>query len=259
MVLNARSIALVVIAAVVAPASLGAQEPAVRPPNLVAVTFTPAPALEFPNPTDSNSPAFWDGERFYIFNSWGGQPRRARGRSIDDAVDTNPSGPSSSYTNDGMAGRWLEAVIRDEDAGRLYGWYHQEIETDCPQGRRTWPQIGAAISEDDGESWEDVGVVLTPSEGSVTCDTEHPVTNGGIGDFSVILDSDPDPAPSLPVFHLLELWRRSRGTGDFVRPHAVERARSSVRSVFRAVAGQQVGRHGVGRPGYRRPQRGDLP
>ena len=74
------------------------------------------------------------------------------------------------------------------------GWYHQEIETDCPQGRRTWPQIGAAISEDDGESWNDVGVVLTPREGSVTCDTEHPVTNGGIGDFSVILDRDPDPA-----------------------------------------------------------------
>ena len=93
-----------------------------------------------------------------------------------------------------MAGRWLEAVIRDDDTGRLYGWYHQEIETPCPQGRRTWPQIGAAISEDDGASWDDVGVVLTPREGTVTCDTDHPVTSGGIGDFSVILDRDPDPA-----------------------------------------------------------------
>jgi len=194
MVLHARLIAPVIVAALAAPAALRAQEPAVRPPNLVAVTFTPAPVLEFPNPTDSNSPAFWNGERFYIFNSWGGQPRRALGRSIDDAVDTNPGGPSSSYTNDGMAGRWLEAVIRDEESGRLYGWYHQEIEMDCPQGRRTWPQIGAAISEDDGESWDDVGVVLTPREGSVTCDTDHPVTNGGVGDFSVILDRNADPA-----------------------------------------------------------------
>ena len=123
MVLHARLIAPLVIAALAAPASLRAQGPAVRPANLVTATFTPAPALEFPNPTDSNSPAFWNGERFYIFNSWGGQPRRALGRSIDDAVDTNPDGPSSSYTNDGMAGRWLEAVIRDEESGRLYGWY----------------------------------------------------------------------------------------------------------------------------------------
>jgi hypothetical protein len=28
----------------------------------------------------------------------------------------------------------------------------------------------------------------------VTCDTDHPVTNGGIGDFSVILDRNADPA-----------------------------------------------------------------
>jgi hypothetical protein len=202
MALNSRSVALVFffITALAALAPVGAQEPAVRPPNLVTVTFTLAPALEFPNPTDSNSPAFWNGERFYIFNSWGGQPRRAEGRSVDDAADTNPDGPSSSYTNDGMAGRWLEAVIRDDDTGRLYGWYHQEIETACPQGRRTWPQIGAAISEDDGASWDDVGVVLTPRDGTVTCDTDHPVTNGGIGDFSVILDRDTDPARNYLYF-----------------------------------------------------------
>jgi hypothetical protein len=169
-------------------------------PNLLAVTLTPAPALEFPNPTDSNSPAFWNGERFYIFNSWGGQPRRAVGTSVDDAVDTNPEGLSSSYSNRGMAGRWLEAVIRDDETGRLYGWYHQEIETDCPQGTRSWPEIGAAISEDEGETWDDVGVILTPRDGTVTCDTEHPVTDGGIGDFSVILDRNSNPAEHYVYF-----------------------------------------------------------
>ncbi len=163
-------------------------------PNLLTVTFTPAPALAFPNPTDSNSPAFWDDDAFYIFNSWGGQPRRARGTSIDNAADTNPGGSSSAYTNEGTAGRWLEAVVRDDETGRLYGWYHEEIETPCPQGKRTWPEIGAAISADDGETWDDVGLILTPRDGSVTCDTDHPVTNGGIGDFSVILDRSPDPA-----------------------------------------------------------------
>ncbi len=192
MVLPRVSIALVI--ALVVPVSAQAQNVPVPPPNLLAATFTPAPALSFPNPTDSNSPAFWNGERFYIFNSWGGRPRRAKGTSVDDAADTNPDGASSSYTNEGMAGRWLEAVIRDDQTGRLYGWYHEEIEMECPQGRRTWPEIGAAISQDDGESWDDVGVILTPRDGTVTCDTDHPVTNGGIGDFSVILDRNNDPA-----------------------------------------------------------------
>jgi hypothetical protein len=192
MVLPRVSLALVIALAM--PMSARAQNAPALPPNLLAVTFTPAPALSFPNPTDSNSPAFWNGERFYIFNSWGGQPRRASGTSVDDAADTNPDGASSSYTNEGMAGRWLEAVIRDDETGRLYGWYHEEIEMACPQGRRTWPEIGAAISEDDGESWDDVGVILTPRDGTVTCDTDHPVTNGGIGDFSVILDRNSDAA-----------------------------------------------------------------
>lgn len=180
--------------ALVATVLVNAQDDAVpAPANLLDVTFAPAPLLRFPNPTDSNSPAIWSGEQFYIFNSHGGQPRRAGGTRLEDAMDMNPEGLSSAYTNPGIAGRWLEAVIRDDDSGRLYGWYHQEIETACPQGTRSWPQIGAAISEDEGLSWDDLGTILTPREGTVTCDTDHPVTNGGIGDFSVILDHNPDP------------------------------------------------------------------
>ena len=59
----------------------------------------------------------------------------------------------------------------------------------------------------------------------MTCDTDHPVTNGGVGDFSVILDRNADPASHHPYIHLLELRRRSRGTGHFVRPHAVKKQR----------------------------------
>jgi hypothetical protein len=189
----ANRTSLVILLTLALRSTIGAQTASPEPPNRLNVTFTPAPSLSFPNPTDSNSPAFWNGERFYIFNSWGGQPRRAEGSRIDDVEDTNPDGQSSSYSNGDM-GRWLEGVIRDDETGRLYGWYHQEIETLCPQGRRAWPQIGAAISEDDGATWDDLGLILTPRDGSVTCDTDHPVTNGGIGDFSVILDRNGDPA-----------------------------------------------------------------
>jgi hypothetical protein len=158
------------------------------PVNTISVTFVPASPLTFPNPTDSNSPAIWDRQEFYVFQSSGG-PRRARGTWIGDVVDTDPEGLSASYTDDVGSGRWLEAVIRDDDTGELYGWYHEEIATPCPQGWRYWPQIGAVASEDDGATWDDLGIVLSPRDGTITCDTEHPVTNGGIGDFSVIADN----------------------------------------------------------------------
>jgi hypothetical protein len=48
------------------------------------------------------------------------------------------------------------------------------------------------VSEDDGYTWEDLGLILTPRDGTVSCDTDHPVTDGGIGDFSVILDNNTD-------------------------------------------------------------------
>jgi len=158
------------------------------PVNTISATFVPASPLAFPSSTDSNSPAIWDGQDFYLFTSSGG-PRRAHGTWIGDVGDTNPGGPSASYTNDVGFGRWLEAVIRDDDTGELYGWYHEEIATFCPQGWRYWPQIGAAVSEDDGATWDDLGIVLSPRDGTITCDTEHPVTMGGIGDFSVIADN----------------------------------------------------------------------
>jgi len=160
--------------------------------NFLSVTFVSAPTLPFPNPTDSNSPAFWDGDAFYIFNSIDGQPRRAEGSSLADALDTNPGGSSSSYDDNMGSGRWLEAVIRDDGTGLLYGWYHNEIPTACPQGVLLWPQIGAVVSEDDGYTWEDLGLILTPRDGTVSCDTQHPMTDGGIGDFSVILDHNTD-------------------------------------------------------------------
>jgi len=170
------------------------------PKNFINVTFEPAPPLAFPNQTDSNSPAVWDGDDFYLFNSWGGQPRRAEGTNLQNAADTNPGGSSSSYTDDVGAGRWLEAVVRDDDSGNLYGWYHEEVRTDCPQGPRYWPQIGAVVSDDDGASWDDLGLILTPRDGTITCDTQHPVTDGGIGDFSVALDHNSDPASHYVYF-----------------------------------------------------------
>src|SRR3954451_4885086 len=54
------------------------------PRNTVSATFVPAPALPFPNPTDSNSPAVWDSQWLYLFNSVAGSPRRARVPRLDN-------------------------------------------------------------------------------------------------------------------------------------------------------------------------------
>ena len=105
-----------------------------------------------------------------------------------------PRGFQFTYTDDVGSGRWLEAVIRDDTTGRLYGWNHNEIPTDCPQGIRLWPQIGAAVSDDAGSTWDNLGIILTPRDDTVSCATHHPMTNGGIGDFSVILDNNTDDA-----------------------------------------------------------------
>jgi len=167
--------------------------PPSAPPNLLDAAFVPAPLLIFPNPTDSNTPLVWIGDQLSVFSSIDGQTARATGPSLAEATNPGDDQPGMTYAEDIGSGRWLEAVIRDDDTGRLYGWYHNEIPTECPQGIRLWPQIGATVSDDDGATWQDLGLVLTPREGTVSCETDHPMTNGGIGDFSVVLDNNDNP------------------------------------------------------------------
>jgi len=76
------------------------------PRNNVDVTFVPAAPLVFPNPTDCNSPSFWDGNTFCLFNSLGGQPRLSKGTSLDDVTDQPDvvPGRNSVYLEDIHAG-----------------------------------------------------------------------------------------------------------------------------------------------------------
>jgi len=160
------------------------------PRNAVDVRFAPAPLLVFPNPTDSNTPVVWMGDELAVFSSESGRTLRATGTTLETVVSDDNDDLTPAYSDDIGSGRWLEAVLRDDETGRLYGWYHNEVPTDCPQGVRLWPRIGAALSDDDGMTWDDLGLILTPRDGTISCDTDHPMTNGGIGDFSVILDNN---------------------------------------------------------------------
>ncbi len=138
---------------------------------------------------DCNSPAHWDGETLYVFSSEN-QPWRTSGPNL---MDLKRRSERTSYDNEVNGGRWIESTYKDK-SGKLYGWYHREPHPVCEGGpekhRLTAPLIGAAVSDDNGKHWKDLGIVLEAPADSKNCDSPNHYFVGGNGDFSVILDND---------------------------------------------------------------------
>jgi len=152
--------------------------------ELPNVCMRAAPRVQFPAATDSNSPAFWDGDVLYVFNS-AGHPYRASGPGL---LELGPAEPVA-FDNTVNGGRWMEAVWRADD-GVLYGWYHHEPAGLCPGTNLTAPKIGAARSGDNGATWTDLGFVLEARPGTLRCDAKNGYFAGGHGDFCVFLDPE---------------------------------------------------------------------
>jgi len=159
----------------------------------IRIEIEPAPEIKFPGDknggTDCNSPAWWRDGTFYLLNSTG-HPWRSSG---PDLTRMSPS-QAITYTGWRDGGRWIEAVHQEPD-GTLYGWYHNEpahmIPEEVQQGkpnRLTAPLIGALVSYDNGENWDDLGLILTAGPDTMNYDTPNYFFAGGNGDFSVILD-----------------------------------------------------------------------
>ena len=135
-----------------------------------------------PAPVDSNSPAFWQDGQIRVFNSTVKGPILGSGGSqfTLDASQTVQMTPVHPWPF------WIESVWRDPE-GPIYAWYHQEFGP-CPAGNYlAVPRIGAAISYDGGNSFVDMGSVITSGE-TADCQAKNGYTAGGVGDFSVILD-----------------------------------------------------------------------
>jgi hypothetical protein len=144
----------------------------------------PAESIYLPGIADSNSPIHWAGGVRYIYNS-DGLPLRAEGDDLRSMRRVR----AAHLLNSDLRGWWIEATHRDED-GTLFAWYHHETFGACPTDGDHWmavPVIGAAVSKDNGRTFQDLGYVLTDGN-PAKCDAKNGYFAGGHGDFSVILD-----------------------------------------------------------------------
>jgi hypothetical protein len=154
------------------------------------VELRPATHFEFPAHVDSNSPAFRDGDTFYLFNSAEGQIKRSAGAGLEMLSETQTTRFIALHNR---VSHWIEAVWKAPD-GILWGWYHAEPwDSVCPNtsllGRTLIsPEIGAAVSSDNGLTWIDLGIIIRADVTTLVCDTANGYFSGGVGDPSVMLD-----------------------------------------------------------------------
>lgn len=154
-------------------ASLAAQVGQVRQTSL----------LRYPSSVvDGNSPGLWVDGRLKVYTSTGNLLKM----SGDDLDSLYMDAPPIIGSDDHQP-MWIESIWNDPSSGIVYAWYHNEPGGYCPGKGLTMPRIGALVSYDGGESFEDLGIVLSSGD-APNCNAKNGFFAGGHGDFSVILD-----------------------------------------------------------------------
>ena len=136
-----------------------------------------------PAPVDSNSPAVWNDGQMVLFNS-SNVPLVSRSTNQFLPFDTE----AVSLDEMEVLPVWMEAAWKDDD-DTIFAWYHHEPGGVCSGNSLTVPVIGAMVSYDGGNSFEDLGPVLTAAD-APNCQALNGFFAGGHGDFSVITDRD---------------------------------------------------------------------
>jgi hypothetical protein len=143
-----------------------------------------ASQLDMPAQVDSNSPAWRRNGELHLLNSTGNGPMRSNGA---DQFHLGTPGPVHINRINPWP-TWMESIWVDPD-GPIFGWYHQEHFGVCPGTNFSVPQIGAAVSWDGGNSFIDLGTVISSGD-LIDCSSQNGYFAGGVGDVSVILDRD---------------------------------------------------------------------
>jgi hypothetical protein len=132
--------------------------------------------------SDSNSPMHRNAVgKLVVFQS-DGMPVRSEGAGLE-SQDYFRAARFYSYER---APLWIEATWLAPD-GKLFAWYHHEIFLHCAEAPLSMPVIGALRSDDDGLTFHDLGIVLSPA-GEPNCGARNGYFAGGHGDFTVIPD-----------------------------------------------------------------------
>jgi len=150
-----------------------------------AVRLQGATTLVYPVPmVDGNSPGIWVDGTLRVYTSTGDPVRMAGPNLLNLRQVASPVvTPRDHYPI------WIESVWRDPEDGLVYGWYHHEPGGICSRNKLTAPVIGALVSEDGGETFRDLGVVLSTGN-PLNCNAGNGFFAGGHGDFSVIPDRE---------------------------------------------------------------------
>ena len=146
---------------------------------------------KLPTSADCNSPCWWSEAGLRILTSTG-HPVLSSGPNLEGLTRLG----EITYTAWRDGGRWIESIHQETD-GVLLGWYHNEpahfIPDEFQAGRQfpmTSPFIGAVISYDNGQTWDDLGLIITGAPDMLNLEERNFWFAGGNGDFSVILDRE---------------------------------------------------------------------
>ncbi len=142
----------------------------------------PAAAIQLLGVSDSNSPMHWNADANLVIFQSDGMPIRSQGPSLTEQ-GTVRAVRFYSYEH---APLWIEATYRAPN-GDLYAWYHHEQFLYCDSLPLSQPVIGALKSSDDGLTFHDLGIVLSPGD-EPDCNARNGYFGGGHGDFTVITD-----------------------------------------------------------------------
>jgi hypothetical protein len=146
----------------------------------------PAEPIQLLGVSDSNSPMHWNAQGQLVIFQSDGMPIRSQGESLTKQGVVR----AVRFYSYEHAPLWLEATWRASN-GDLYAWYHHEQWLNCDVLPLSQPVIGALKSTDDGLTFHDLGLVLTPAE-EPDCNASNGYFGGGHGDFSVIADPSGD-------------------------------------------------------------------
>ena len=154
------------------------------------VRWVATDTMTWPGPrTDANSPLVWiENTLTLFFNNWHFADGRAYSR-IATGPDLNNLETRGFVTigdDPKLTHRWFESVIRLEN-GDLFAFFHSEEGVPCSFYIKS-PQIGVALSQDNGYTWQNLGFILESPISENNCDAKNGFFSNGVGDFSVLLD-----------------------------------------------------------------------